>query len=108
MKIDGLSPERRKTAEYILRRLSPYGAQRIFLFGSFARNRSDELSDIDLLIVKETDEDFFSRMRHVLRLLDLKTAVDVLVYTPEELGRMQEQGNPLIESVLEEGIELHG
>jgi predicted nucleotidyltransferase len=80
----------------------------VILFGSVARNESDELSDVDLVIVKETEEDFFSRIRRVLQILNLKTGIDVLVYTPDELQRMKEQGNALIETVLEEGIVVHG
>ena len=60
------------------------------------------------MIIKETDEDFFSRLRSVLRLLDLPTALDVLVYTPAEFEVMKERGNALIETVLEEGIVLYG
>lgn len=101
-----LTPERQRMARDVLTRLSPYNPDRVIFFGSFARNESDELSDIDLVIIKETDDDFFSRIRKVLKILDLKTAIDVLVYTPSEFQTMQEQGNVLIESILEEGIVL--
>jgi len=103
-----LSPERRRVAEDILARLSAYEPMRVILFGSFARDESDEVSDIDLVIIKETDEDFFSRIRKVLQILNLKTGIDVLVYTPGEFRTMKEQGNVLIETVLEEGIVLYG
>jgi uncharacterized protein len=103
-----LTPERRRLAEDILSRLAAYEPDRVILFGSYARNESDEVSDIDLVIIKETEEDFFSRIRKVLQILDLKTAIDVLVYTPGELRTMTEQGNVLIETVLEEGILLYG
>jgi uncharacterized protein len=108
MHLQSLTPERRRLAEDIFSRLSAYQPERVILFGSFARNESDELSDIDLVIIKETDEDFFSRLRTVLRLLDLRSAIDILVYTPAEFRTMQEQGNALIETVLEEGVVLHG
>jgi hypothetical protein len=63
---------------------------------------------MDLVLIKDTDEDFFSRIRQVLRILDLRTAIDILVYTPAEFRAMQEQGNALIETVLSEGVVLHG
>jgi uncharacterized protein len=103
-----LTPERRQATEAILTRLLGYEPRKVILFGSFARNESDELSDIDLVIIKETDEEFFSRLRSVLRLLDPQTAHDVLVYTPAEFEAMRERGNALIETVLEEGIVLYG
>jgi predicted nucleotidyltransferase len=108
MRLESLTPERRRRAEDILSRLSPYQPDRVILFGSFARNESDELSDMDLVLIKDTDEDFFSRIRQVLRILDLRTAIDILVYTPAEFRAMQEQGNALIETVLSEGVVLHG
>jgi len=103
-----LSPERRRVAEDLLSRLSPYKPEAVIFFGSFARNESDELSDIDLVIIKDTQEDFFSRIRSVLRILDLKTAIDVLVYTPGEFQSMKSHGNALIETLMEEGIRFDG
>jgi predicted nucleotidyltransferase len=108
MHISSLTPERRRLAEDILVRLSAYQPEQVIFFGSFARNESDDLSDIDLVIVKETEDDFFSRIRKVLHVLDLRTAIDVLVYTPGEFRTMKEQGNALIETVLEEGVVLNG
>jgi hypothetical protein len=43
-----------------------------------------------------------------MRILDLKMAIDVLVYTPEEFQSMQSQGNGLIETLMEEGIRFDG
>jgi len=108
MHLESLTPERRRLAEDILSRLSPYQPDRVILFGSFARNESDELSDVDLVIIKETEEDFFSRIRKVLRILDLRTAIDILVYTPAEFRDMQDRGNAFVETVLSEGVVLHG
>jgi predicted nucleotidyltransferase len=101
-----LTPERQHKVARIFARLSAYEPEQVILFGSYARNESDDISDIDLVIIKETDEDFFSRIRSVLRILDMKTSVDVLVYTPDEFQAMKERGNALIETVLEEGIIL--
>lgn len=103
-----LSPDRRKVIDTLLDRLAPYEPERVILFGSYARNESDELSDVDLVIIKDTTEDFFSRLRSVLRLLDVNRALDILVYTPTEFEIMKQRGNALIETVLEEGIVLYG
>lgn len=102
-----LSTGRARKVREILRRLAPYEPEKVILFGSFARNESDDVSDMDLLVVKETEEDFFSRIRHVYHLLHSKRPVDVLVYTPAELQAMRERGNALIETVLEEGLVLY-
>ena len=59
--------------------------QKIILFGSYANGIPTEESDLDLLIVK--DSDFPSRLqnRKVRKILsDLRVPVDVIVKTPEE------------------------
>jgi Nucleotidyltransferase domain. len=89
--------------ERILQALRSYQPQRVILFGSFARGDDHGLSDVDLLIVKETDRPFIERIGEVLALCDTALPVEPLVYTPEELARMIEEGNPFIEQVLREG-----
>jgi uncharacterized protein len=108
MGIESLSPERRQLTEDILARLSAYHPERVILFGSIARNESDDLSDLDLVIIKETNDDFFSRIRKVCQILDFQTTIEILVYKPAEFDAMKERGNALIETVLEEGIVLYG
>jgi len=66
----------------IVRNFKP---QKIILFGSYANGIPTEESDLDLLIVK--DSDFPSRLqnRKVRKILsDLRVPVDVIVKTPEE------------------------
>ncbi len=89
--------------ERILQSLQSYRPQRVILFGSFARGDDHGLSDVDLLIVKETDRPFVERIGEVLALCDTALPVEPLVYTPEELARLIKEGNPFIEQVLEEG-----
>jgi len=77
---------------------------KIYLFGSWARGEQDSLSDIDLVMVKESNLGFIERSLEAMASLPAETgAVDLLVYTPEELVRMREQGNAFIEMVEEEG-----
>jgi predicted nucleotidyltransferase len=42
--------------------------ERIYLFGSPARGEADDLSDVDLVIIKQTTEPFWDRLREVTRL----------------------------------------
>lgn len=84
--------------------LKEYGPERIILFGSQARGNTDRYSDLDIVIIKETDERFLDRLETVYELVQPRFAMDVLVYTPQEFMEMQEQGNSFIEMVLKEGI----
>ena len=103
-----LTPGRRRRLRQILKKLEGYEPSKVILFGSFARNESDELSDIDLVIIKDTEEDFLERIRRVLDELDLSKAIDILVYNPAEFLNMRERGNAFIEKIEREGIVLYG
>lgn len=74
-----------------------------YLFGSYARGDADCYSDLDLLIIQETERPFLERFRDFDAVFDLGPAVDLLVYTPEEFERMRERGNPLVHEVLRTG-----
>lgn len=79
--------------------LEKYGPiERIILFGSQARGEADEYSDLDLIIIKKTDQSFVDRLTSVPR---LPVHADVFVYTPQEFREMQDSGNPFIASALE-------
>jgi predicted nucleotidyltransferase len=52
-----------------------------------------EWSDIDLVVVKETDRRFLDRTKNVLQLLQPRVGVDVLVYTPQEFERLARERN---------------
>jgi predicted nucleotidyltransferase len=61
-----------------------YSPQRVILFGSYAYGEPDEDSDIDLLIIKDTDAPPIERWTTVKRLVrdrSRRTSVSPLVYT---------------------------
>jgi predicted nucleotidyltransferase len=66
----------------------PGGAERVILFGSFARGEDVADSDLDLVVVKRTNLPFWRRVAEVRRLLKPRIAADVMVYTPEELEQL--------------------
>lgn len=92
-----------KILDELIQALRSYEPEKIYLFGSWARGEEDELSDLDVVVIKKTDSSFFSRLQEVAKILPDETAADVLVYTPEEFREMSEQGNAFAEMILEEG-----
>ena len=62
--------------------------KKIVLFGSYCTGEVKEWSDLDLVIVKETQAPFLDRTRQVLDLLEPRVGLDVLVYTPDEFDRL--------------------
>jgi|YNPNPStandDraft_1061719.scaffolds.fasta_scaffold25056_2 predicted nucleotidyltransferase len=86
--------------------------ERILLFGSRARGDAGPHSDLDLLIVRRTEERFLARIGAAYQCLadaavHLGVDVDVLVYTPEEYQRMLDEGNPLVTRAHREGKVLY-
>ena len=95
--------KREKVLDRGVKALQSYEPQKVFLFGSWARGEEDELSDLDIVVIKETEAPFFSRLQEVMAILPPDTPADVLVYTPCEFRQMSERGNAFAEMLLEEG-----
>lgn len=87
--------------------LRAYDPKQVILFGSHAHSAADGYSDLDIAIIKETDERFLDRLGAVLDLLPPVGAVDVLVYTPAEFAEMQARGNPFIKEILAHGLVIY-
>lgn len=66
-----------------------YEAEKIILFGSFARNEEKEWADIDLIVVKDTDKPFYKRLEEVVEITKPDIAADIIVYTPEEMKSVE-------------------
>jgi len=101
--------ERKRLLEAELKRLvaglKKMGAQRILLFGSMVQDKSDLNSDIDLLVVVQSDLPFVKRLGWLYGELKPRTALDLLAYTPDELAAIQHR--PFIRHILQEGKVLY-
>ena len=88
-----------------------YAPERVILFGSEATGEADEESDVDLLIVRDTNQrpmDRWTETKRLLRDRERPFAISPLVYTPRELDRGLAQGDPFIQEVIEKGRVLYG
>ncbi|MBN2222714.1 MAG: nucleotidyltransferase domain-containing protein [Vallitaleaceae bacterium] len=86
-----------------------YHAQKVILYGSYARGDMTPESDVDLLVIAPTHERFFERMATVRRLLrDFRRglAIAPLVFTEEEINQRKEKGDQFIAEILEKGVEI--
>ncbi len=87
-----------------------YQPKKIILFGSFAYGQPSEDSDIDLFIIKNTDQKPIERWTEIKRLLrDLSHSVPVapLVYTEQELEARRAIKDFFVEEILEKGEVLY-
>lgn len=73
------------------------------MFGSCARGDNHEGSDLDLIIIKDTKDNFLKRLDDVLDCCTGEIAVEPFVYTESEIKRMKRQGNDFILTALREG-----
>ena len=98
--------------EKILEKIvTEYVPQRVILFGSHAYGQPDEESDIDLLIIKETDKHPMERwieLKRILRDRSRMFSVSPLVYTPQEMEERLALKDYFIQEILEKGQVLYG
>lgn len=79
--------------------------ERVILFGSYAAGRRDLFTDLDLLVVVNSSEDFVTRTARLRRRLRAGVDFDLLVYTPEEFTQMQDRG--FLRHILATGMVLY-
>lgn len=66
---------------------SQYKPEKIIMFGSAARGRFGQNSDLDLLVIKKTNQRYLDRVREIALILDTWLPTDIFVVTPEEVER---------------------
>ena len=89
----------------ILETISP---EKILLFGSHTTGNASDDSDVDLLIIMNTELRPAERQRMVSRLLYPRfKPLDIVVKTPEEIKAAQKRVDPFIHEILQEGIVLY-
>jgi predicted nucleotidyltransferase len=95
----------RPAIQKIVRVLAP---QKIVLFGSYAYGKPNPHSDVDLLVIMETDQPHKDRSWAVSRLLLPRPfPVDILVKTPEEVKDALESGDFFLKEILTRGVVLY-
>lgn len=87
--------------------LRKVGVDKAIVFGSLSRGAGSRKSDVDLLIVMETEDRFFDRYERFEEIYaKLKgRSVDILIYTPLELQRIAHR--PFIGKILKEGKTIY-
>jgi predicted nucleotidyltransferase len=82
--------------------------EKIVLFGSYARGSATPNSDLDLLVVVESDLPRPARSVWVRRAFQwIPTAMDVLVYSPAEIRKWREAPASLVAAVERDGVVLY-
>ena len=84
-----------------------FHAERVILFGSYARGRPTADSDVDLLVIgpfkgRSVDKSVEIRMK-----LRPQFPVDILIRTPEKVRQRIKMGDCFMQEVLEKGKVLY-
>ncbi len=98
------------TVNEIKSRLKPLNQnkfiRKVILFGSYAKGDVSRKSDIDLVVIMDTDKRFFDRFELCNELYDLfDTSLDILPYTLSEFNQISHRG--FIKSIIRGGIVVH-
>lgn len=102
----------RKIINEIMDRISKgYKPKKVILFGSYAYGEPTEDSDIDLLIIKNTDKrplDRWIEVKRILRDSSRTVPVSPLVYTEKEIEERIAIKDFFVQEILEKGEVLYG
>ncbi len=95
--------------EEIVRKIAEaFQPRRIVMFGSRARGDTRPDSDLDLMVEMETDDPPAQRVWAIDGLFGLRRwAMDLVVYTPQEVKQQRQYRNSLIRVIESEGKVLY-
>jgi predicted nucleotidyltransferase len=95
----------------IVQRLNrSYRPDKIILYGSYAHGNPTLDSDIDLLIIKDTDKrptDRFVEVKQIIYQPGRGIPISPLVYTPEEIEERLKMGDDFVVEILARGRVLY-
>ena len=102
--------------EDIIKNLQEIDIKSIILFGSYANGTNTNDSDIDLVVVLDSDaisNSFEEKMNNKLRVrnciyeLSRKVAIDLIVYTNAEFNIIKENNTSFYNEIMETGKVLY-
>lgn len=88
--------------------VASFSPERIILFGSYAYGKITSDSDVDLLVIMETDLPSVERQRQISRLLrPRRFPLDIIVKNPVEIQKSRRRVDPFMNEILDKGIVLY-
>ena len=95
----------KKIEEIISKIIRNYDPDKIILFGSYAKGTANEDSDLDLIIVKNTDKPKHKRGKEVRKfLLGSLIPMDLKVYTPDEFENERSSDFSFLNSAIKDSL----
>lgn len=81
--------------------------QKVILFGSYAYGKATEDSDVDLLVVMETDENPLHVAARIAAAIDHPFPLDILVFRPSELEASWKRKGIFATELMTKGVVLY-
>lgn len=94
----------REIVRQIVERFRP---QKVILFGSYAHGKPTPESDVDLLVVMDTNEQSLHAAARISAAIDHPFPLDILVFRPSDLQASLERKGVFATEVMAKGIVLH-
>ncbi len=83
--------------------------EKIILFGSYAYGTPTEDSDVDLLVIMQSNEPMHKRIFRIRKLFrDFRVPKEIIVYTPQEVDNWKNVSNAFITSIIRKGKVIYG
>jgi len=98
---------REKITEIADKIVKEYKPEKIILFGSYAWGNPNKDSDIDLFIVKETENTRIMARKIDGSISPRYIAMDFLVYTPEQVEKWKNLKEPFLTKIINQGKILY-
>jgi uncharacterized protein len=100
--------DKSKIDDIVFRIVNNFNPEQIILFGSYAKGTPNNDSDLDLLIIKETDLPRYKRGLDIrLSLIGTKVPMDILVYTKSEFENEKKEKYSFLNSAIKNSLVLY-
>ena len=87
---------------------SKFRPRKIIVFGSCAKGAQGPDSDLDILVVADSEQPHYRRATPIrLALCPSPCPMDILVYTPEEIERYNGVTNHIVTEALRHGVVMY-
>ncbi len=93
--------------ELISRIASKFNPRQIILFGSYAYGKPRPESDVDLLVVMDTQLRESEQALRIRQYINPLFGVDILVYTPSRLDQRLKLGDSFLREITEKGLVMY-
>jgi uncharacterized protein len=86
---------------------SRFHPKKIILFGSYAHGNPGPESDVDLLVVMETELSERQQAVSICQQIPYRFGLDLIVSTPQKLAQRLEWGDSFLAEIVKQGITLY-